>query len=255
MRAHRVLSCALIVAFLCLPAATHVIAADANKPKAKTRKKVERAPIVLSPTGAKSAPTRSSTRLTAAPGSSRNTPTSWGRRSTGSERLTSTSRRRFARWRRPPLPSGRQEQASPCERSEAPTPAWRILRSDVPDPVVQAAVQPTDALEVRRRRSGRAHHGLQFRWHRLRRHPSAGLQRLGRGRPVRRDRQQPISSVVAQPHHDGGDVHSGSCEPQHALGGFRPMPKCGQYPLLRSGRDLRQDGEALGNPDVNRLDT
>src|SRR5580765_2384583 len=44
MLAQRILSCALIAAFVCLPAAT------------KTRKKVERAPNVLSPTGAKSAP-------------------------------------------------------------------------------------------------------------------------------------------------------------------------------------------------------
>ena len=55
MLAHRVLSCALIAACLCLPTATQVIAADAKKTRPKIRKRVESAPKVLSPTGAKSA--------------------------------------------------------------------------------------------------------------------------------------------------------------------------------------------------------
>jgi hypothetical protein len=148
MLAHRVLSCTLIAAFLCLPEATQVIAADAKKTKPKIRKKVERAPNVLSPAGAGSAP---DAKLEASYGGAkilREYTNELGQKVhwIGASHFDiSPPLREMAAAAVAERKAGGNEPSE--ESSDEPKrPAWRILRSDVPDPVVQAAVQPTDAL-------------------------------------------------------------------------------------------------------------
>jgi hypothetical protein len=146
--AHRVLSCALIAAFLCVPTVTQVIAADAKKIRAKIRKKAERAPNVLSSTGARSAP---DAKLEAPYGGAKiikeytnelGQKVHW----IGASHFDiSPPLREMAAGAVAERRAGAGEPSE--ESSEEPTlPSWRILRSDVPDPVVQAAVQPADAV-------------------------------------------------------------------------------------------------------------
>ena len=123
----------------------------------------------------------------------------------------------------------RSEEEEEYEPSNPRLPAWRIIRSDVPDPVVQAAVQPADAAGESGVPLAAPTTGFNFLGVGDQRRIAVRQQRLGRRQPVRRDGQHAVPGLVAQPDHQGGDVRSrpasintlwagfgGACETQNS---------------------------------------
>jgi hypothetical protein len=140
----RIVSVALLAACVVLPGSTHVFAGDPAKPAPKARKKAQGAPAPAMPTGVTSKPDPADAYYG---GPTLDTITEY--QNELGQTVYSIAASHFD-VSRPlaELAAMVTSQRGTEEEVEAPTnpqlPVWRRIRSDFPDPVVQAALQPSD---------------------------------------------------------------------------------------------------------------
>ena len=149
MLVNRTVCSAIVAACLFLPGATHVVAGSREKTKASSRTKRTTAPVPALPTGAQRDPDPS---LDAYYGGPKLDTITEYQNDLG-QTVYSIAASHFDVSR--PLrematiaDSARETEAEENEPANPQLPSWRIIRSDDPDPVVQAAIQPGDASSL-----------------------------------------------------------------------------------------------------------
>jgi hypothetical protein len=144
MRVVGVMTSAFLTACLVLPHSVDVFAGDAAKTTAKVRKKARKAPASALPAGVQ--PKRDSAD-TYYGGTDTNTITEYRNAMGQTVHVVAPSHFDVSR---PLLEMAVADGPEPAEESESPThpqlPAWRTIRSNVPDPVVQSVIPSVDSL-------------------------------------------------------------------------------------------------------------
>ena len=144
MRATRIVSSAILAACLVLPTTSHVFAGDAEKATAKAKKKAPGVPAPARPTGV----VRQADPVDAYYGGTKNDSVTEFENELG-QTVYSIAASHFD-ISRPLLELSTAAPREQAMEEESPTnpqiPASRVIRSDVPDPVVQSVVEPGDSL-------------------------------------------------------------------------------------------------------------
>jgi hypothetical protein len=185
--------CSVVVLLSCFPSTngTDAFAAAATPPAAKPKKPKQKAPALARPTG----PAGNVDPANASYGGSKIDTITETRNELGqtiysivaSHFDVSPPLREMAAAALPGSQSFSQRREEIEPPANPPLPPSRILRSDLPDPVVQ--VVPSSDHPRERRDTRGTHDGLQFLWRRHRRCDSFRQQRICWGRSVRRDGQ------------------------------------------------------------------